>query len=186
VVAPPPRNDLFVVVPDRDGKAGAITVTTPQGGQEVLDRPYAGARLRTPGRLEPTTVTAEEVRQTFDPALTALPLRPVSFRLYFNEGTDELTAGSRQEIAGVFAEIARRPAETVEVVVIGHTDRMGTMQFNDALSRQRAERVRTELVRLGASADRITIAGRGEREPLVPTDDEVAEPRNRRVEITIR
>jgi flagellar motor protein MotB len=30
------------------------------------------------------------------------------------------------------------------------------------------------------------VAGRGEREPIVPTEDEVAEPRNRRVEITVR
>jgi outer membrane protein OmpA-like peptidoglycan-associated protein len=36
------------------------------------------------------------------------------------------------------------------------------------------------------AADRIRVAGRGEREPLVPTADEVAEPQNRRVEINVR
>jgi outer membrane protein OmpA-like peptidoglycan-associated protein len=41
-------------------------------------------------------------------------------------------------------------------------------------------------VRRGIAPDRITTAGRGEREPLVPTADEVAEPRNRRVEISVR
>jgi outer membrane protein OmpA-like peptidoglycan-associated protein len=39
---------------------------------------------------------------------------------------------------------------------------------------------------VGIAADRIRVAGRGEREPLVPTADEVAEARNRRVEINVR
>ena len=50
---------------------------------------------------------------------------------------------------------------------------MGSDQQNDVLSLQRAERVRQELVRLGIDPDRIQTVGRGEREPLVPTDDEV-------------
>jgi outer membrane protein OmpA-like peptidoglycan-associated protein len=43
-----------------------------------------------------------------------------------------------------------------------------------------------ELVKLGIAESRIQIAGRGEREPLVPTADEVSEPRNRRVEVSVR
>ena len=84
----------------------------------------------------------------------------------------------------MLAELRERGAP--DVVVIGHTDRIGTEQFNDSLSLQRAERVRGELVKLGIAEARVQIAGRGEREPLVPTDDEVAEPRNRRVEISVR
>jgi outer membrane protein OmpA-like peptidoglycan-associated protein len=72
------------------------------------------------------------------------------------------------------------------VVVIGHTDRVGNLQYNDRLSLQRAERVRGELIRLGIPERRVRIAGRGEREPLVATDDEIPEPRNRRVEINVR
>jgi outer membrane protein OmpA-like peptidoglycan-associated protein len=81
-------------------------------------------------------------------------------------------------------EIARRPAP--EIVVIGHTDRVGAVPYNDTLSLRRAERVRDELVKVGIAADRIRVAGRGEREPLVPTADEVAEARNRRVEINVQ
>ena len=47
-------------------------------------------------------------------------------------------------------------------------------------------RWRDELVKLGAAADRVQVSGRGEREPLVATADEVAEPKNRRVEVTVR
>ena len=72
------------------------------------------------------------------------------------------------------------------MVVIGHSDRLASDEFNDRLSLQRAGRVREELVRLGIPPARIQPAGRGEREPLVPTADGVAEPRNRRVESNVR
>jgi len=187
-MAPPPpvvspRDDLFVVLPGPDGKVGAVTVT--HGGERlVLDQPYAGARIRERGRLEAARVPESEVREAFGETLGALPPRPVSFTVYFEFNRDELTAESRNAIREITAEISRRPA--AEVIVIGHTDRVGTLEHNDALSLQRAARVRRSLVEAGVAADRIEIAGRGEREPLVPTGDEVPEPRNRRVEITVR
>jgi outer membrane protein OmpA-like peptidoglycan-associated protein len=42
------------------------------------------------------------------------------------------------------------------------------------------------LIELGIPPERIQARGRGERELLVPTEDEVSEPRNRRVEINVR
>lgn len=177
------RDDLYVVLPDREGKAGAVTVTH-AGDQKVLDSPYAAARIKVEGRLETGVVPEQEVREVFGPALDAQPLRPVSFTLYFVQGRDELTADSRPVLERVFTEIEHRPA--AEIVVIGHTDRVGTVQYNDALSLQRAEKVRGDLVRLGIPLDRIQVAGRGAREPLIPTEDQVPEPRNRRVEITVR
>ena len=177
------RDDLTVLLPGQDGKTGALAVTH-AGTERVLDTPYAAARVRQEGRLETATATPEEVKQAFGPALAALPPRPVSFLLYFLEGKEELTPESQQVMQQVFAEIARRAAP--EIVVIGHTDRAGTVPYNDALSLRRAEKVRAELVKLGIPADRIQAVGRGEREPLVATEDEVAEPRNRRVEISVR
>jgi OOP family OmpA-OmpF porin len=179
----PARDDLYVIVPGPDGTTGAITVTTP-GGTQVLDKPYAAARIREPGRAEAGVASEEEVRQVFGTALAAQPPRPVSFTLYFLEARDELTPESQRVMQQIFTEIGRRPDP--EIAVIGHTDRMGTVPANDALSLRRAERVRAELVKLGIQASRIEVAGRGEREPLVATEDEVPEARNRRVEISIR
>jgi len=181
--AAPPRDDLFVLLPSQDGKPAALTVTD-GGATQTLDRPYSAARVKQPGRLEAETVTPELVNQIFGDALAAQPPRPVSFLLYFLEGKDELTSESKQVVQQIFAEIARRPVP--EIVVIGHTDRVGTVAYNDALSLRRAQKVRDDLVSQGIPADSIEVAGRGEREPLVPTDDEVAEPRNRRVEVSVR
>jgi outer membrane protein OmpA-like peptidoglycan-associated protein len=181
--ARPARTDLYVLMPGADGKTGALSVES-GGKQTVLDQPYAAVRVKESGQVEPGSVTEQEARQAFGAALAAQPGRPTSFVLYFLENRDELTPDSRQMLSSVVDEIARRPAP--EIVVIGHTDRVGPVPYNDTLSLRRAERVRDELVKVGITADRIRVEGRGEREPLVPTADEVAEPRNRRVEISIR
>jgi outer membrane protein OmpA-like peptidoglycan-associated protein len=182
--AKPARDDLYVLLPGKDGHApGALTVES-GGKQATLDQPYEAARVKERGRVEPGTVTPEEVQQAFGRALAAQPPRPASFLLYFLEARDDLTPESRQTFTQIIAELGRFPAP--EIVVIGHTDRVGTVARNDALSLRRAERVRDELVKAGVDAARIRVEGRGEREPLVPTADEVAEPRNRRVEINIR
>jgi len=177
------RNDLYVLLPGKDGKTGKLSVDS--GLRErVLDQPYASARVSGIWGVYGGGATEAEVRQAFGPTLAALPGRPVSFFLYFLADTDEFTPGSKQLVGQIFAEIARRPAP--EIVLIGHTDRVGAVPYNDALSHKRAERVREELLKLGIPKVRISIAGRGEREPLIQTEDEVPEPRNRRVEISVR
>jgi outer membrane protein OmpA-like peptidoglycan-associated protein len=186
VVAPalPTRDEMIVLLPGRDGKVGALTVTH-EGQQQTLDAPYATARVQQQGKLEDGgRLTAEQVRQGFEGALVAQPPRPVTFVLYFLDNSDEFTAQSKLEISKIFSEIAGHPSP--EIVVVGHTDRVGALAYNDGLSLRRAERVRDGLVQMGIPRDQIGVAGRGEREPIVPTDDDVNEPRNRRVEITVR
>ena len=113
-----------------------------------------------------------------------MPPKPVNFLLYFLQGKDELTAESKKEVENMLAELAKRPA--AEISVIGHTDAVGSIQFNDKLSLQRASSARQLLIARGIPPVSISIAGRGERELLVATPDNVDEPRNRRVEINVR
>jgi outer membrane protein OmpA-like peptidoglycan-associated protein len=175
--------ELFVVVPGSDGHVGAVVVQR-EDRRHVVDKAYGAARVRADGSTDTATLTEAEVRAAFGPTLAALPGKPASFVLYFLEGKDELTPESKAELDKVFSEIKRRPLP--DIVVIGHTDSVGTTVFNDRLSLARAERLRESLIGLGIPASRIQAAGRGEREPLVPTEDNVAEPRNRRVEINVR
>lgn len=177
------RNDLYVLLPGKNGKIGALTVES-EGKKRTLDSPYAAARVKNVGSVDGFTTSEAKVKQDFGPALAAQPKRPVSFFLYFLADTDEFAPESKALVGQIFAEIARRPAP--EIVIIGHTDRVGAQHYNDVLSLRRAERCRDELLKLGIPKVRITVAGRGEREPEVPTADEVAEPRNRRVEISVR
>jgi outer membrane protein OmpA-like peptidoglycan-associated protein len=163
-VAPAARDEMVVLLPGADGKTGAVTITH-AGHQATLDQPYSTARVKDPGELERGQADPTAVRQAFAPALSAQPPRPVTFRLYFLENSEEFTPESKLEIQKVFPEIAKHPAP--EIVVVGHTDRVGTVSYNDALSLRRAERVRNDLVGLGIQRERIIIAGRGEREPVV-------------------
>jgi OmpA-OmpF porin, OOP family len=177
------RNDLYVLLPGKDGKTGALVVES-GGKKQTLDTPYAAARVKNVGSVDGIKSSEAEVKQDFGPALEAQPKRPVSFYLYFQRDTDEFAPESKALVNQIFAEIARRPAP--EVAIIGHTDRVGSMQYNDVLSLRRAERCRDELIKLGIPKVRISVAGRGAREPEVQTADQVSEPRNRRVEINVR
>ena len=175
---------LFVVVPSPvNGHVGKIVVTH---GQEirVIDTAYGSQRVQSDGKVVAATMTEAEIRKDFGAALTALPGRAASFMLYFLEGRDELTDESKAELDKVFAELKRRPLP--DIVVIGHTDTVGGLAYNDKLSLARAERTRDMMIAMGIPPERIQAAGRGKRELLVPTDDNVSEPRNRRVEINVR
>ncbi len=176
-----PPSELVVVLPEADGRTGTVIVER-KGNRTVLDKPYAASRSGAkPG---PAQLTEQEVKKTFGETLATMPERPASFLLYFVTGTDLLTDQSKGELGRMLEELKRRQAP--DILVIGHTDRVGQDDQNDRLSLQRAERVRADLGSQGLPADRIPAAGRGEREPLVPTPDGVDEPRNRRVEINVR
>ena len=185
--APPPppkvRPDLYVLLPGADGKTGALVVTS-EGREQTLRTANAAVKIGTPGAIETATATPAEITAAFGTALTAQPPRPTSFLLYFPLDSDELTPESQRTIGAILADIGKRPAP--EVVVIGHTDTVGTDEYNDRLSLQRAERIRTRLIGRGIKDDSIQANGRGKRELLVPTADQVAEPKNRRVEIVVR
>jgi OOP family OmpA-OmpF porin len=74
----------------------------------------------------------------------------------------------------------------VSISATGHADRAGSEDYNMALSLRRADSVREALIAGGISADKITVAGRGESEPAVPTPDGVKEQANRRVVIVLQ
>jgi len=181
-----PGEVTVVVLPRQSsGEVGAVVVRPLEGGQPlVLDKAYVAASVDSGGKVHTENVASSRVNETFSDALAVLPRQPAQFRVYFIEGTDELNPDAKRTIENVAAEVAARPSP--EIIVIGHTDFLGSHEYNDALSLQRARRVRELLVRRGIPMKIIEVAGRGKREPLHPAAPNVAEPRNRRVEISVR
>jgi OmpA-OmpF porin, OOP family len=176
------RQALFVVLPNPDGSAGSVTVS--EGGQSVvLDQPYAAGEERS-DKLTAEASNPDQVQQVFGGALASQPILPKHFRLYFVSDSDQLTPASAQEYKGVFYDIKRRPVYQVEVV--GHTDTFASKEYNQRLSLQRADAIKDRLVHDGLDPKSISVAGRGELDLAVPTANGVHEPRNRRVEITVR
>ena len=179
-----PKQDLIVLLPDDGGTVGRANVSNPSG---TVDLKEARAATRVAKDKAPTPVQIlgeKETQQIFGDALAALPPPPQHFLLYFRFGSEELTDESRKVVQDVLPMIRRR--QVPDVTVLGHTDTTGTVTSNFALGLQRANRIRALLIAAGLDAAAIEVISSGESELLVRTADEVLEPRNRRVEITVR
>lgn len=164
-------------------RPSAVVVSTTRGSVELAS-PYAAAELGHKGELQPVQSSEAEVRERYPALLRLAPPAPQRFTLNFLPGTSDLTPESTAELDQVVATARARSGG--EIVIVGHTDRQGAADANDALSLQRANAIRDLLVGKGFRPELIEPVGRGEREPVVPTDDDVPEPRNRRAEVVVR
>jgi len=110
---------------------------------------------------------------------------PETYVLYFDFASAKLSAKARPVITDAAAAVERAKAKGTfsHVKVIGYADSAGSAEGADRLSERRAESVRSELIRDGVPAEDIKTEGRGKREPEITTDDQVKNPRNRRVRI---
>jgi len=171
------------LLPQADGRASGVVVSTREG-QQVLDKPYAVANVSQRGAIGTDTTTADRVRQQHPQLMTLQPQAAERFVLEFEPGSSTLTTESQARLADIVARALARSGG--EIVVTGHTDRQGSLEANDKLSLERSQAIRGLLIERGFKPELIEAVGRGEREPVVPTDDEVAEPRNRRAELLVR
>ena len=184
---PPPgprTQDTIVLLPDASGKTGAIVVSS--GGQEVRLSETSQAVVVKEGSApgKPFIMADTDVASFAASALKALPPPPQQFILYFEHNTAVLTGRSRVLLSNMIQSIRdRRP---VDISVVGHTDTVGDRQYNYQLSFKRARAVADLLIAQGVDRSILDITSHGKENPLIPTGDQVHEPRNRRVEVTVR
>jgi outer membrane protein OmpA-like peptidoglycan-associated protein len=181
---PPASQDTIVLLSDDQGKTGAIVVSS-MGVERRLDRPGQTVTVEagSPPGL-PTVMSVQEVGAIAGPALAALPKPPARFILYFEHDSANLVPESQALLKKVLETIRKR--DPVDVSVVGHTDTVGEKGYNYALSMKRAKTVASILLGKGVDPAAVDITSHGKDNPLVPTGDQVHEPRNRRVEITVR
>ena len=179
------KENFIVLSQGKDGSVGALEIKTNKGS-EVLDKPGMAVYVADSDSLpsEPTPINEEETRQIFAPALAVQPLVPESFLLYFKFNSDKLTDASQALVTKILAAVNKR--HSVDISVIGHTDRTGEEDYNRTLSLKRAQAVYEILAKAGIARESMTITYHGEGNPLIPTADNVPEPRNRRVEVLVR
>jgi outer membrane protein OmpA-like peptidoglycan-associated protein len=188
IVPPPTNRDLIVLLPDPDGKVGAVRVTT-KGGSQILDKPGYAAQVGDPNKppIAPKPIDENEITGVFGAALSAQPDptgRFISFILWFENDKTKLTDESKELLPEIVRSIQNRKPN--EIYVVGHTDLVGTEAYNIELSSRRAKHVRDLLVSSGIKSSSLFVSYYGKARPLVPTNDEVPEPRNRRVEVIVR
>lgn len=177
--------DTVVLVQDADGKVGQITVTT-KGGTKTLTAPNTVVEVtgseKSPS--DPKNMDQSLIDALFAGSIKALPLEPVIFLIYFLHNSSELTVESMSHIPDILSLVNQR--EFYEISIIGHTDATGKDEYNMRLSSARAEVVRNVLLSHGIRSDLMELRYHGKLDPVVPTGDNVKEPRNRRVEVVVK
>ena len=131
--------------------------------------------------------TAEDARAILDEALLACRGTMADPTIFFGFDSTELTASAMEVINGVVDMLAGFSDPLVSIV--GHTDTVGSVAYNQGLSERRAAAVEAALLARAADAGvniaGVQTAGRSERELAVETGDGVREPRNRRATIAV-
>lgn len=179
------KQTLVILVEDPHNDTGSLEVRT-RGGTQVLDQPYQATRIKGAAKPPtlPETMDREAVQTLFKEALDILPQKPVHFILYFHTDSTRLRKSSKQLLPDIVATINKR--ESKDISITGHTDRIAPESYNMALSYKRALFINHYLVSQNIAPDFLEITYHGESNPIVETPDEVAEPKNRRVEVIVR
>ena len=177
--------DVIVLLPDRDGQVGAIDISNEKGSVS-LDKP--GATVKMSGATSAPEfkgiMSEEEINDRFGDALAAEPQQPAKFLLYFQSDSTNLTGESEKVIPAILEEIQSRGSR--DISVSGHADRTGSREYNIELSTRRAHAIRDILLAKGVEEKYLIVSSHGENNPLFKTADNVAEPRNRRVEVIVK
>ena len=179
---PPPPASYVGLLANDDGTVGKVQVTGPKG-VTLLESAHDSARCAGAGG--PSFVTTEaQIKEDFGAALAIRPKTPVTFILYFLSGGTKLTPESERDLARVITEVESR--EVPDISVVGHTDTAGDSDQNEKLGLERASWVSRLLQSPKLTKNNVSIESHGEKNLLIATPDNTAEPRNRRVEITVR
>lgn len=181
--------EVVVLMPDETGKAGAIEVAT-KGGSQIVDKAEFAVTMTGADKppTEPKKMDYQMIRKLFGEAMDIRPILPKSYLLYFDSNSSVLTAAAAALIPTIINDIKSRT--TVDISIIGHTDTVGSDEYNLRLSMERAESVYQTLLSSGLTAglpkDSVGISSHGKEDLLVKTPDNTAEPENRRVEVIVR
>ncbi len=181
---PRPGQAVVVLLPDEDGGAGKARVSNAKGGVDLDAARESTIALPNHKPASVRRMSEEDVTRIFGDAITALPPAPVHFTLFFRFESDELTDESRALFPDILKTVKEHTAP--DVTVVGHTDTMGTRPANAELGMRRATMIRNLLVDAGLDPSTIEVTSHGEGDLLVRTPDETPEPRNRRVEISVK
>ena len=101
----------------------------------------------------------------------------------FRSGSFELLPGARERLAKISGIVLAYPS--LHLQVEGHTDSIGSDEYNQQLSEHRAEAVRDYLVQQGISSQSIEAHGFGKTEPIASNDTPEGRQQNRRVELVL-
>jgi OmpA-OmpF porin, OOP family len=125
----------------------------------------------------PGTPPGVKVNQLGCPKREPIVLKGVNFAF----DSAELTQQSLTILDGVAEILTKHP--DLKITIAGHTDSVGTADYNKKLSQRRTESVRSYLISRGVNAANLTAVGFGEEQPIASNDEAEGRAKNRRVEL---
>ncbi|MCX6611630.1 MAG: OmpA family protein [Acidobacteria bacterium] len=183
--APPPKQNLVVLLRDETGKTGRIEVSNAGTSVELNQENFA-VRLGSPTSApsQPFLMDQAEIQRIWGAELASLPAAELSFSLYFELNSVNLVAESLAILPQIVKAIADR--KSTDVSVIGHTDTTGDSAVNFTFGLNRAAAIRARLEASGIDRSILFVSSHGDKDLLVPTPPNTNEARNRRVEVIVR
>lgn len=103
--------------------------------------------------------------------------------LLYDFDSDVVRAEARKNLRTLAESLDKYPGS--DILIIGHTDQVGTATYNQGLSERRAAAAANYLVSEGVSRTRVATRGMGETDPVASNDTETGRAQNRRVEVAI-
>ena len=169
-----------------NGKTHNAVIVSNNKGTSKLDKVGSYVDLKDANKSvgEVKIMSKKEIESRFSKVLAATPPKPVKYVVYFKPKSKELTEESKAVLVKAIETIKKRTPCMVDI--IGHTDTTGSNELNIKVSLKRAQYIESILKEKGVKAESLTAKGYGEEDLEVETADNVAEAKNRNVEIFIK
>ncbi len=176
---------VVVLLPEADGTVGTVWVTNDAGTQQ-LDQAYGVVEFDpiSGAPLPQRAADSEEIAEDFAAVLNVEPMPPAIFSFKFKSDSADMLGDMTSILDSIVTAFQDRTPSKISIV--GHTDRAGARAYNLHLSLRRAEAVQKELAARSVPIDAMDVSSHGENNPIIRTNDGVAEPRNRRVEVIVK
>jgi outer membrane protein OmpA-like peptidoglycan-associated protein len=176
-----------------EGKNSFSVFTDPASGTYILSMLRGhrfGLQVVANGYLPRSERYNTPVTGSFDRKQLDLELMPIEVgsitefkNVYFDFNKSELLPESKLELDRVYEFLKKNKNATVEIG--GHTDDVGTNEYNEKLSEERAKSVMQYVTGKGIAARRMTAKGYGKSKPIAKGSDDTSRAKNRRVEMMI-
>jgi outer membrane protein OmpA-like peptidoglycan-associated protein len=144
------------------------------------------SRIRAENAAREAALKAEDMQRQVDALQAKTTERGIVLTLgdvLFTSGRADLKAGAAANLGRLVHFLKENADRKVEIE--GHTDNVGSDDYNQSLSQRRADSVKSFLMQQGIGSDRIVASGKGEHRPVADNETEGGRQQNRRVEVII-
>jgi outer membrane protein OmpA-like peptidoglycan-associated protein len=177
------KNEITIVLLNNKKEKNAIVVST-KNASVTVDKPNQFVKIYSAKQApsKPKEISKDEISKMFPYVSEKNESKSLSYVLYFKD-IDKLHSSSQDRIQEIVDEI--NTIENAVITVNGYTDTVGSKELNDKIAKKRVEYIVKLLKEHNVKYLKMELNSFGETNLMIPTDDNVNEPLNRRVEIFV-